>query len=389
MLTSNIVTVFDDFGPSQGQVPNGGTTDDTTPTFEISFSPDVKPGDTVTLETILNNRGRFIPSQVVTNEDVARGYMLFTPTEQNGHYDFRTFVTNTAGITGPTSPDYVIDIQPDSAGRSITETDSNHTLVGGSGADTLTAIHGGDTMTGHDGADHFAFKQLPWSSSEITDFTPGVDKLDVSALLAASNYSGSDPVADGYVKLIDDGHGDTWVYFDTDGHGAADQWGTFIAKLDHVSPSQITSADLVGSTASPPPPPNGGVVLHGQSGGSYLVGGPGDDTLIGGTGPDIMTGQAGADHFEWDALPWSAARVNDFTHGVDKIDVSGLLAASHYSGTDPIGDGYVKLIDDGHGDTWLYFDTDGHGAADPWGTFVATLQGVSPATLTNSDFIFH
>ena len=131
------------------------------------------------------------------------------------------------------------------AGQTLTASDSSRSLVGGAGDDTLVADHGPDTLTGNGGADHFVFQALPWSSSEITDFTPGADKLDLSALLHASSYTGSDPVADGYVRLIDNGSGGTWVYYDTDGHGSADRWGTFLATLDHVSPSSITATDIL------------------------------------------------------------------------------------------------------------------------------------------------
>jgi hypothetical protein len=101
-----------------------------------------------------------------------------------------------------------------------------------------------------------------------------------------------------------------------------------------------------------------------------------------------MTGAGGADHFVFNSAPWQAGHITDFTHGVDKIDVHGLLAQAHYAGSDPIGDGYIKLIADGHGDTWVYFDSDGRGTADPWGTLVATLDGVSPSGVTASDWIF-
>jgi len=244
-------------------------------------------------------------------------------------------------------------------------------------------------MTGAAGADHFAFQAAPWSAAEITDFTHGADKLDLSGLLSAAHYSGSDPIADGYVKLIDNGQGGAWLYFDSDGRGAADRWGTFIATLDHVTAASVTSADLVGTTASPPPPPpsNAGQTLQAQPGGSNLQGGAGDDTLVGGSGPDTLTGAGGADHFVYPILPWQAGQITDFTHDVDKIDLSGLLASAHYAGADPIADGYVKLLDDGRGDTWLYFDSDGRGTADPWGSFVATLNGVAPASLTKADFI--
>jgi Ca2+-binding RTX toxin-like protein len=119
-----------------------------------------------------------------------------------------------------------------------------------------------------------------------------------------------------------------------------------------------------------------------------MVGGSGNDTLIGGTGPDTMTGAAGADRFMFRDAPWQAGHITDFTHGTDKIDVAGMLAKVGWSGTNAIIDGYIKLIDDGHGDTWVYFDRDGPGAADQWGSLVTTLDHVSPGTLTASDWIF-
>src|SRR6185437_3708527 len=110
--------------------------------------------------------------------------------------------------------------------------------------------------------------------------------------------------------------------------------------------------------ASPPPPPGEGQVLTASDGGSNLQGGAGNDTLVAGHGPDTLTGAGGADDFRFGALPWTAGHITDFTPGTDKLDLSALLSKAGYSGSDPIGDGYVKLLDDGHGDTWLYFDTD-------------------------------
>ena len=107
------------------------------------------------------------------------------------------------------------------------------------------------------------------------------------------------------------------------------------------------------------------------------------------SGPDTMTGAGGADHLQFNTVPWQAETITDFTHGVDKLDVSRLLAAVGYTGADPIADGYIKFGDDGNGNTWVYFDRDGHGTADQWGTKIATLDHVAPATLTNSDWIFH
>jgi Ca2+-binding RTX toxin-like protein len=129
------------------------------------------------------------------------------------------------------------------------------------------------------------------------------------------------------------------------------------------------------------------VTLQGQAGGSNLVGGAGTDTLIAGTGPDTMTGAGGADHFVFQQAPWNAGHITDFAHGVDKIDVSTLLASVHYAGSNPIADGYIKLLDSGSGATWLYFDSDGPGSADQWGSFLTTIDKVTPSGLSASDFI--
>jgi Ca2+-binding RTX toxin-like protein len=188
------------------------------------------------------------------------------------------------------------------------------------------------------------------------------------------------------------------VFFDPDGPNPAHQWPDNIIDIQHVPVGSVTWAQLAGgTTASPPPPPPpasppppSGQVLTGQSGGSNLAGGSGDDTLIGGTsGPDTMTGAAGADHFQFNTVPWQGDTITDFTHGVDRIDVSRLLSAVGYSGTDPIADGYIRFGDDGNGNTWVYFDRDGHGTADQWGTKIATLDHVAASTLTTSDWIFH
>ena len=57
----------------------------------------------------------------------------------------------------------------------------NDTLVGGSGADTLTGGAGNDVLTGGGGADHFVFV-AGGGADVITDFAPGQDQLDLSAV---------------------------------------------------------------------------------------------------------------------------------------------------------------------------------------------------------------
>ncbi|HVA13796.1 MAG TPA: type I secretion C-terminal target domain-containing protein [Stellaceae bacterium] len=303
-----------------------------------------------------------------------------------------------------------------SLGDTITSNDYGSTLIGGTGNDTLIAGHGADTLTGGAGADSFVFDYLPWNAGQITDFTLGTDKLDFSALLSAAGYTGSDPVADGYVSFASNGGGGTEVYFHS--HSASDPWPTLITTLDNVSPAGLTTANVFGEASSsnppPPPPPTPTVVdtsaptytvpagvqdvqLTGSAAqtitanslgdtitsndyGSTLIGGSGNDTLIAGHGADTLTGGAGADSFVFDYLPWNAGQITDFTPGTDKIDISALLSAAGYTGSDPVAGDYVSFASNGSGGTEVYFNA--HSASDPWPTLITTLDNVAPSGLT-------
>jgi hypothetical protein len=63
--------------------------------------------------------------------------------------------------------------------------------------------------------------------------------LDLRVLFDASNYQGSNPVADGYVGLQSDGAGGTKFTFDPDGFGSASPWQFYVAQLEHVSPTSL------------------------------------------------------------------------------------------------------------------------------------------------------
>jgi len=308
-----------------------------------------------------------------------------------------SFTVNTQSppATPPASP------PPSSGGVTLTGTGYYDTLVGGPGNDTLIAsTQGSETMTGGAGADTFQFNTMPWTPSHITDFQPGVDKLDLHALFAT--YSGSDPIKDGYVTLGDDGHGGTNVLVNPDGHAtAANPWPTYVVDLDHVSPAGLTSAQLFGGGStpptqpvspppvspppvSPPPPTSGGVTLTGSGYNYNLTGGAGNDTLIGSVqGSGTMTGGAGADTFEFNTMPWTPSHVTDFQVGVDKLDLHALYPT--YTGTNPVKDGYVTIMSDGHGGTNVLVNPDGHAtAANPWPTYVVDLDNVAPSSLASA-----
>jgi Ca2+-binding RTX toxin-like protein len=284
---------------------------------------------------------------------------------------------------------------PSTPGVALTSSQYADTLTGGAGADTLNAGQGPDKLIGGAGADTFAFKALPWNAGKITDFQVGVDKLDVSQLYLGG-YSGSNPVADGYVRFEADGAGGTKVMLDIDAGGAANPWAYTIVTLSGVSPVGLTAAQVFGGSAptqapAPAPAPAPvvvpGVSLTSNSYAETLTGGAGADTLNAWNGPDKLVGGAGNDHFVFDSLPWNAGHVADFAPGHDVLDLRALFDAAGYHGTNPIADRYLSFESDGNGGTRVLFDTDGAGTANPWPFHITTLDGVAPSSLSASDWL--
>jgi Right handed beta helix region len=124
-------------------------------------------------------------------------------------------------------------------GSVLVGTAGNDILTGTSGNNLFVAVGGLDTMTGGGGNDVFSFQALPSGVDQITDFVHGQDTLDLHALL--NNYTGSNPVADQWVKFTSDSTGTT-VYVDSDGPSGSASF-TAVAKL--VGVTSITSSDWI------------------------------------------------------------------------------------------------------------------------------------------------
>jgi hypothetical protein len=268
----------------------------------------------------------------------------------------------------------------------ITSNDAVSTLNGHAGNDTLITGHNANILTGGPGADIFKFLYLPWNNTgHITDFALGTDKLDFSALLAAAGYSGSTPVADGYIRIEASSGGATRVLFDSDASGSGVP--VLLTTLDNVSPTGLDATRLFNPSSGPPnpppPPPTGGQTLTANNTrDQVLTGGSGDDTFFTGHNSVVLTGDGGADRFVFQYLPWNnTGHIADFALGVDILDFSALYAAAHYTGTNPVADGYVIFQSDGAGGSRILFDSDGPGG-NPWATVVTTLDHVAPTSQT-------
>jgi len=136
--------------------------------------------------------------------------------------------------------------------------------------------------------------------------------------------------------------------------------------------------------------------LTGNAGHNVLNGGAGNDLLTGGVGHDMLTGGAGSDTFDFNALSemgltsatWDV--INDFVHGLDRIDLSTLDANAVLAGDQafsaPVVGGTFSGAFATAGD--LYFDNVAHVLygntdADTAAEFAIQLVGVSTLTATD------
>ena len=167
----------------------------------------------------------------------------------------------------------------------------NDVLDGGSGANHLDGGYGSDVLIGGDGTNDVLDGGANRSSGDV-------DTVDFSAIQAAVTVD----LTNTAMQMTHQGQ---------------------MEQILHVQ-------DLVGGDRNDTF--TGGDennVFTGNDGNDTLDGGGGDDVLIGGAGRDYLTGGAGNDRFVFQKPSDSMVgtlrdQIMDFTHGQDKIDLSGL-----------------------------------------------------------------
>jgi hypothetical protein len=115
--------------------------------------------------------------------------------------------------------------------------------------------------------------------------------------------------------------------------------------------------------------------------GTTLTAGSGPYTLIAGNGPDTLNGGSGPDTFEFPVLPAHAGVINNFLPGIDHLDLTPLITAAHYHGTNPIADHYITFAGDNHGGTNVWFNPH-NGSHHAY--LITDLHGVAPSSLIPS-----
>jgi endoglucanase len=143
-------------------------------------------------------------------------------------------------------------------GNRITGNPGANQINGKDGNDIIRGASGADMLTGGNGADRFDFDLLADSSASaidrITDFTRGLDKLDLSSIDANSQTAGDQPFtpigtasftgAAGQIRYVFNdltGTGNDHLLFQADVNG--DAVSDFDLRVD--GPAPLSAADLV------------------------------------------------------------------------------------------------------------------------------------------------
>ncbi|MGZ3312629.1 MAG: family 16 glycosylhydrolase [Caulobacteraceae bacterium] len=127
-------------------------------------------------------------------------------------------------------------------------------------------------------------------------------------------------------------------------------------------------------------------VITSNNNNNILYGGDGNDTLVAGRGHDILSGGSGYDTFVYNGFPWNTQQITDFTPYQDQIDLRGMLASVGYTGSDPVGAGYLSIKMDSYWGTEVWFDPDGWGPGGGYWIFNLTNVQASSVQVVN-DFI--
>ncbi len=128
------------------------------------------------------------------------------------------------------------------------------TILGGRGNDMISGGKGADVLTGNLGADRFCFTGTVQSTGRsidaITDFTDGVDLIDVSVIDASASafgiqdfvfQTGPSFTGEGQIRAVQLSNGDTELRFNTSSAAGAEM--TIV--LRNVDAATISLADFI------------------------------------------------------------------------------------------------------------------------------------------------
>jgi hypothetical protein len=247
-------------------------------------------------------------------------------------------------------------------------------IAGNRGDNVLNGGAGADTLEGGAGNDIFVLRPGEANGDRILDFTGnGSGAGDVLRFEGYGSGAAVTQTSDGRWQVSDGVRTDV---FTVNGqvHGS-----DYVFEGSPPPPGGDDPVDgtagpdsLVGSAGADTLGGGGGAdTVRGYAGEDWLYGGSGADSLLGGKGGDVLVGGGGADQIRGAGgadrmLIRDPSEGGDWIFafdaiGGDRLDLRPLFQASGLSGTDPLGDGYLRLVQSGD-DVLVRFDGDGDGA---------------------------
>ncbi len=242
------------------------------------------------------------------------------------------------------------------------------TIQGGKGDDTLAGGAGGDKIKGGSGNDTVSYAES--AEGVVLNFATGTytgGDAEGDSIWSVENVIGSDQAdtitGDSGDNVITGGAGDDTI----DGGAGEDTiafdeaTGSVTVDLGAGTVTGADGSDIVANIEN----------VTGSSSADDITGDSGDNVIDGRGGADTLEGGGGADTFKLSMMDGTVDTIADFNAAEgDILDVSDLVTVAE---GDAISD-YIRLEEDGEGNTVLQVDTSGSGEDENFED-VAVLQG--------------
>jgi Ca2+-binding RTX toxin-like protein len=266
------VTSVNDAPTVAQAIPDQSATEDSLFQFVLPTNAfkDVDVGDSLTYKATLSD-GKPLPnwlkfdaaigtfSGTPLNEDVDTLSVKVTATDKVGASVSDTFdlaiaqtpPSNPLVINGTSSADLLEGAAGDDTIKGYAGDDEiygdagNDHLVGNNGHDFLVGGTGFDKLSGGAGNDWFAYTSLSEAGDTITDFGKGSDVLYLEPLFTTLGYDTIDPIADGYMQLVQKGANTQVQIYQDDAPNGSPIFSTLVTLNNFSAANLILGSNLI------------------------------------------------------------------------------------------------------------------------------------------------
>jgi Ca2+-binding RTX toxin-like protein len=304
-------------------------------------------------------------TQIGTTTANANGAWSYTATDlADGDHSFISRAVDAAGNTSAASTALRVnvDTQTDTAAPTY-GTAAGDVLMGDANANTVYAGAGNDQIAGNDGNDTL-------SGDAGNDVIAAGDGQD--AILGGD---GNDMVAGGAGNDAIMGQNGNDTLWGDDNSTAAGNDAIDGGDGNDTIFAGSGNDTIVGGTGNDAIAGGDGVdMLYGNAGADIIFGGDGADLIVGGQGADVLRGEGGGDLFVFN-FGDNGDLIQGFNAGGvrDGLDLRGYFNATGYTGTNPLADGIMNVVQSGV-DADVYLN----------GAFAFRIEGVTAAAIDNS-----